>query len=63
MQSNEFLRSSTSPLVRPPHLLPGDLQSQLSMLYALSQQSLPHVPNASSSPSDTTLESKLKRFK
>lgn len=49
MQSNDLLRSSG-----PSHLLPSDLQSQLNMLYALTQQQI-----SSSSPSD----SKIKRVK
>jgi hypothetical protein len=57
MQSNDLHCSSTSPFVRSPHLLPSDLQSQLNMLYALTQQQL------SSSPSDLTLESQIKRIK
>lgn len=49
MQSNDILRpSSTS------HLIPQDLQSQLNMIYALTQQQ-----QQISSPSD----SKIKRFK
>jgi hypothetical protein len=56
MQPNDLLPSS--PFVRSPHLLPGDLQSQLSMLYALTQQQL-----SSSSSSDLTLESQMKRVK
>ncbi len=59
MQSNDLLRSSTSPFVRSPHLLPSDLQSQLNMLYALTQQQI----SSSSSPSDLTLESQIKRIK
>lgn len=58
MQSNDHFRSSGSPLVRSPHLLANDLQSQLSMLYALTQQSL-----SSSAPTDLNMESKNKRFK
>jgi hypothetical protein len=57
MQSNDLLRSTTSPFVRSPHLLASDLQSQLNMLYALTQQQI------SSSPSDLTLESQIKRIK
>ncbi len=58
MQSNDQLHSSTSPFVRSPHLLPSDLQSQLNMLYALTQQQI-----SSSSNSDLTLESQMKRIK
>ena len=59
MQSNDLLHSSTSsPFVRSPHLLPNDLQSQLNMLYALTQQQI-----SSSSPSDLTFESQIKRIK
>jgi hypothetical protein len=58
MQSNDFLRSSTSSFVRSPHLIANDLQSQLNMLYALTQQQL-----SSSSPSDLTSESQIKRIK
>ncbi|CAF2528897.1 unnamed protein product [Rotaria sp. Silwood2] len=58
MQSNDLLRSSTSPFVRSPHLLSNDLQSQLNMLYALTQQQI-----SSSSSSDLTLESQIKRIK
>jgi hypothetical protein len=54
MQSNDLLRSSTSSFTGSAHLLPGDLQSQLSMLYALTQQQI-----SSSSSSD----SKIKRVK
>ncbi len=61
MQSNDLLRSSTSPFVHSPHLLPGDLQSQLNMLYALTQQQL--STSSSSSSSDFTLESQIKRIK
>jgi hypothetical protein len=57
MQSNDLLRSSTSSFVPSPHLLPSDLQSQLNMLYALTQQQI------SSSSSDLTLESQIKRIK
>ncbi|CAF0875582.1 unnamed protein product [Rotaria sp. Silwood1] len=56
MQSNDLLHSSTSPFVRSPHLLSNDLQSQLNMLYALTQQQI-------SSSSDLTLESQIKRIK
>ena len=56
MQANDLLQSSTSPFVRSPHLLSGDLHSQLNMLYALTQQQL------SSSP-DLTIESQMKRLK
>jgi len=59
MQSNDFLRSSTSSFVRSPHLIANDLQSQLNMLYALTQQQL----SSSSSPSDLTSESQIKRIK
>ncbi|CAF1109770.1 unnamed protein product [Adineta steineri] len=56
MQSNDFLRSSTSPFIETPQLLPGNLQSQLNMLYALTQQQQQQqqIP-----PSD----SKIKRIK
>jgi len=50
MQSNDPLHS----FIEPPQLLPSDLQSQLHMLYALTQQQI-----SSSSPSD----SKIKRIK
>jgi hypothetical protein len=56
MQSNDLLRSSTSPFVRSPHLIASDLQSQLNMLYALTQQQI-----SSSSSSDLTLDSQIKR--
>lgn len=56
MQSNDLLPSTTSPFVRSPHLLSGDLHSQLNMLYALTQQQL-------SSSSDLTIESQMKRLK
>ena len=59
MQSNDLLRSSTSPFVRAPHLIANDLQSQLNMLYALTQQQI----SSSSSPSDMTMESQIKRIK
>ncbi|CAF1268134.1 unnamed protein product [Adineta steineri] len=55
MQSNDFLRSSTSPFIETPQLLPGNLQSQLNMLYALTQQQ----QQQQISPSD----SKIKRIK
>jgi hypothetical protein len=61
MQSNDLLRSSTSPFVCSPHLLGNDLQSQLNMLYALTQQQIPS--SSSSSSSDLTLESQIKRIK
>ncbi|CAF0863306.1 unnamed protein product [Rotaria sordida] len=61
MQSNDLLRSSTSPFVRSPHLLSNDLQSQLNMLYALTQQQI--SSSSSSSSSDLTLESQIKRIK
>ncbi|CAF3665340.1 unnamed protein product [Adineta steineri] len=54
MQSNDFLRSSTSPFIETPQLLPGNLQSQLNMLYALTQQQQQQI-----SPSDL----KTKRIK
>jgi hypothetical protein len=54
MQSNDLLRSSTSSFPGSSHLLSNDLQSQLNMLYALTQQQI-----SSSSPSD----SKIKRVK
>jgi hypothetical protein len=57
MQSNDLLRSSTSPFIRSPHLLSTDLQSQLNMLYNLTQQQM------SSSTSDLTLEAQIKRIK
>ncbi|CAF1440189.1 unnamed protein product [Adineta ricciae] len=59
MQSSDLLRSSTSPFVHAPHLIANDLQSQLNMLYALTQQQI----SSSSSPSDTTMESQVKRIK
>lgn len=55
MQSNDFLRSSTTPFMESPHLFTNNLQSQLSMLYALAQQQI----SSSLSPSD----SKIKRVK
>jgi hypothetical protein len=59
MQQNDLLRSSASTFGRSPHLLTNDLPSQLSMLYAITQQSM-----ASASPStDLSMESKLKRIK
>ncbi|CAF1004245.1 unnamed protein product [Rotaria magnacalcarata] len=54
MQSQDFHHSSTNPFVESPHLFPNNLQSQLNMLYALTQQQL----SASSSP-----DSKIKRVK
>ncbi|UJR35452.1 hypothetical protein I4U23_028208 [Adineta vaga] len=60
MQSNDLLRSSTSQFVRSPHLIANDLQSQLNMLYALTQQ---QISSSTSSPSDTTIESQIKRIK
>jgi hypothetical protein len=59
MQSNDHLHSSTSPFVRTPHLLASDLQSQLNMLYALTQQQI----SSTSSPTDLTLESQMKRIR
>ena len=59
MQSNDHLHSSTSPFVRTPHLLTSDLQSQLNMLYALTQQQI----SSTSSPTDLTLESQMKRIR
>ncbi|CAF1128571.1 unnamed protein product [Adineta steineri] len=58
MQSNDFLRSSTSPFIETPQLLPGNLQSQLNMLYALTQQQQ-QQQQQQISPSD----SKIKRIK
>ncbi|CAF4906202.1 unnamed protein product, partial [Rotaria socialis] len=52
--SQDFHHSSTNPFVESPHLFPNNLQSQLNMLYALTQQQL----SASSSP-----DSKIKRVK
>ncbi|CAM4794457.1 unnamed protein product [Rotaria magnacalcarata] len=63
MQTNDLLRSSTSPFVRSPHLLGNDLQSQLNMLYALTQQQISSSSTTASSPSDLTLESQIKRIK
>lgn len=60
MQTNDLLRSSTSPFVRSPHLLGTDLQSQLNMLYNLTQQ---QISSSTSSPSDLTLEQQIKRLK
>ncbi len=56
MQSNDLLRSSMSSFPGTSPLIPSDLQSQLSMLYALTQQ---QISSSSSSPSD----SKIKRVK
>ncbi|CAF1372487.1 unnamed protein product [Adineta steineri] len=61
MQSNDLHHSSTNSFVRSPHLLANDLQSQLTMLYALTQQQISSP--SSSSPSDLTLESQIKRIK
>jgi hypothetical protein len=56
MQSNDLHRSSTSSFSGSSHLLSNDLQSQLHMLYALTQQ---QQQVSSSPPSD----SKIKRVK
>ncbi|CAF2543272.1 unnamed protein product [Rotaria sp. Silwood2] len=58
MQSNDFLRSSTTPFIESPHLFSNDLQSQLSILYALTQQQI-----SSSSSSLSPSDSKVKRIK
>lgn len=64
MQPNDLLRSSTTPFVRSPHLLSNDLQSQLNMLYALTQQQMSQSSSATPSvPSDLSLESQMKRIK
>ncbi|CAF0917837.1 unnamed protein product [Rotaria sordida] len=59
MQSNDFLRSSTTPFIESSHLFTNNLQSQLSMLYALTQQQISSSSSSLSSPSD----SKIKRIK
>ncbi|CAF0827255.1 unnamed protein product [Rotaria sp. Silwood1] len=59
MQSNDFLRSSTTPFIESPHLFTNNLQSQLSMLYALTQQQISSSSSSLLSPSD----SKIKRVK
>lgn len=54
MQSNDFHHSSTNPFMESSHLFSNDLQSQLNMLYALTQHQL---------ASSTSPDSKTKRIK
>ncbi|CAF1624380.1 unnamed protein product [Adineta ricciae] len=59
MQSNDLLRSSASPFMESSQMFPNNFQSQLNMLYALTQQQHQQQQQQQISPPD----SKAKRIK